>query len=336
MKEIKVSVIVPVYNSAPFLSKCIESLLFQTLQDIEIILINDASTDNSLDILLKYKAMYPEKIVVIHSEINQRQGGARNLGIEIAKGEYIGFVDSDDWIEKEMYFELYQEAIKQNSDICYAKVQQIDEKGNISEDNVNYFLPIGNVTEKERKEMLICHITRIVRNIYKRSLLIENNIRFPVHLQYEDIIFDPLVLLYAKDIAAVNKTFYNYYIHSNSTTHKIDEQKYKDRLNVAQLLVEEFKKRNYYEKYKDEIDYLYFRKGFIHTALKYITNAQIIKTDVISEIVSSLLYVVPQHQNNPYYRQKISFMVIDKIIRSNSIILWKLLKIVIKRFLKTI
>jgi len=336
MKEIKVSIIVPVYNSAFFLPKCIESLLSQTLQDIEIILINDASTDNSLDILLKYKAMYPEQIVVIHSEINQRQGGARNLGINIAKGEYIGFVDSDDWVEKEMYFDLYQEAIKQNSDICYAKIQQIDEKGNVSEDNANYFLPVGNITEKEKKEMLIRNETCIVRNIYKRSLLIENNIRFPSHLQYEDIIFDPLVLLYTEHIATVNKTLYTYYLHSNSTTHTVDERKYKDRLNVAQLLVEEFKKRNYYEKYKDEIDYLYFRKGFIHTALKYITNTQTIKTDVISEIVSALLSAVPCYRNNRYYHQKIRFMVIDKLIRSNSTILWTLLKTVVKRFIKTI
>ncbi|MDR0542585.1 MAG: glycosyltransferase, partial [Dysgonamonadaceae bacterium] len=91
MFPIKISVIVPVYNVAKLLPRCIDSLLGQTLQDIEIILIDDASTDNSLEICRKYEAKYPARIRVIASPENRRQGGARNLGIEAATGEYIGF-----------------------------------------------------------------------------------------------------------------------------------------------------------------------------------------------------------------------------------------------------
>jgi len=336
MKEIKVSIIVSVYNTASFLPKCIESLLSQTLQDIEIILVNDASTDHSLEILMDYKSKHPEKIVVIDSKINQRSGGARNLGIEVAKGAYIGFADSDDWVEKEMYATLYNEAIKHHSDICYAKWKQLNEKGSVLKNRVHYFLPIGEVTEQERRKMLINHVSSIPCNIYKRSLLIENNIRFPIHLRYEDIPFDPLVLLYAKHIAAVNKPLYNYYMHNISITQKIDELKYKDKLAVSLLLVEEFKKRNNYEKYKEEIDYLYFRKGYIHTVLNYMLNTVTIDKNVVLEIKSSLLSVVPHYRNNKYYRTKTSFVLIDKMISSNSSILRRLLKRVAKIWIRTI
>jgi len=336
MKKIKISIIVPVYNSVSFLHRCIDSLIYQTLQEIEIILINDASTDNSMEILMEYKKKYPEKIIVIDSKINQRQGGARNLGIEIAKGKYIGFVDSDDWVEIDMFSTLYQEAIKCHSDICYAKRRQIDEKGKISKDSTNYYLPIGELTEDKRKKMLVNHITFIQRNIYKRSLLIENNIRFPVHLRYEDIFFDPLVFLYVKHIAAIDQTVYNYFIHDVSTVHHKNEHKFREKLSVSLLLLEEIQKRNYYEKYKNEFDYLYYRKGYIHIILNYLINVSKIKKEALSEIRSILLSVNLHYRNNPYYSQKISFVIIDKIVSSNSFFLLKMLQIVTKWFIKTI
>jgi hypothetical protein len=184
--------------------------------------------------------------------------------------------------------------------------------------------------------MLINNITFVQRNIYKRSLIIENNIRFPVHLRYEDIFFDPLVLLYAKQIAAVDKVFYNYHIHSASTTHNTDESKYKDKLSVDLLLIEKVKKLGYYEKYKNEFDYLFFRKGYIHTTINYLINSDFIKREVVSEIKSKLLSLEPHYRNNPYYSNKKSFVIIDKMISSNSVILWKLLRMMAKMFLETI
>ena len=106
----KVSVIIPVYNTEQYLNKCLDSLVNQTLKDIEIILINDGSTDNSQNIIDEYSAKYPDKIKSFIKE-NGGQATARNLGITKATGEYIGFVDSDDWIELNMYEELYNKAL---------------------------------------------------------------------------------------------------------------------------------------------------------------------------------------------------------------------------------
>lgn len=123
--DIKVSVIIPCYNVERFLQDCIDSLLAQTLNDIEFIFINDASPDNSLDILLKNQYKYPGKIKVVDLKHNICQGGARNKGIEIARGEYIGFVDSDDMVLPEMYEMLYNEAALAKADAAFIQYANI-------------------------------------------------------------------------------------------------------------------------------------------------------------------------------------------------------------------
>ena len=101
----KLSIIVPVYNMAGEnkLQFCLDSLLSQNLEDYEIIAVDDCSTDNSLEILKGYEARNPDKFRIIHSEVNKHQGGAKNIGIRVAKGEWIGFIDADDWIDPDMY-----------------------------------------------------------------------------------------------------------------------------------------------------------------------------------------------------------------------------------------
>ncbi|MDR2065111.1 MAG: glycosyltransferase [Prevotellaceae bacterium] len=328
--NIKVSIIVPVYNTSALLPKCIDSLVNQTLQDIEIILVNDASTDNSIEIIRQYEQQYQNKIRVIDSKINQRQGGARNLGIEMAKGEYIGFVDSDDWANEEMYNALYNEAVKEDSDICYCYRQQITENGKIYKDSATYFLPVGKITAKNCRKMLISHVTYVQRYIYKRSLFINRNIRFPAHVRYEDMMIDPLILLYANNISAIKKPFYNYFIHSGSTMTETNETKYQDKIKVCQLIIEEYKQRGYYEQYKHEINYLFFRKAYIHAALNYIINANSPQKKIIAQIRHQLLLLDENYRKNPYYRGKIYFFIIDRLLSMQSAFLIKILKKMLK------
>jgi glycosyltransferase involved in cell wall biosynthesis len=329
MSNIKISIIVPVYNTAEFLPRCIKSLLSQTLKEIEIILINDASTDNSLEIMNQYKTCC-QKLHVINSTVNQRQGGARNLGIEAAQGEYIGFVDSDDWIDKEMYEYLYNEIIKTNSDICYCYRRQVSESGNVSRDESPYFLPVGDISEKTRQEMLAYHVTFVQRYIYKRSLFMEYRIRFPSYLRYEDMLIDPLVLLYVNRISAIQYPMYNYFIRRNSTTTSICDTKYKDKITICQLIIDEYKKRGYYNRYQNEIHYLYFRKGYIHATLNYIINTRFPQKEVISEIRDRLLVIDKNYRDNPYYRSKKIFCLIDKVISCQSYLLLQGLKYVLR------
>jgi glycosyltransferase involved in cell wall biosynthesis len=324
----KVSVIIPVYNSRNYIEKCLQSLINQTLSEIEIILIDDASTDNSLEILRYYEKQFPDKIRVIHSAVNQRQGGARNLGIEMAKGEYLGFVDSDDWVEAKMYELLYDEAIKNNSDVCYCLRQQIKENGKTDPDDAGYFFPVGEVTDKKRIQMLVKHFTFIQRYIYKRSLFLEHNIRFPEKLRYEDILIDPLVIPQITHISAVVQPLYNYFIHSGSTVTTVNDTKYRDKAAVCQLIIDEYKQRGLYEKYKNEVNYLYFRKGYIHTALNYIINSPKPKKRVLTELKEDLLKVDCSYRKNPYYKSRKVFVAIDRIL--NNLLLIKTLKVILK------
>ena len=129
---IKVSVIVPVFNTEKYLEKCLNSLINQTLQDIEIICINDGSTDKSADIIKKF-ANKDSRFKLINHEPN-KQGAARNTGMKIAKGEYIGFVDSDDWVDLEYYEKLYNAAKRHNFDIALGTNVRVKKNINKNED----------------------------------------------------------------------------------------------------------------------------------------------------------------------------------------------------------
>ena len=142
----KVSVIVPVYNVEKYLSDCLDSLIKQTLKDIEIICVDDGSTDNSHKILLEY-ARKDDRILVLQQE-NSKQGTARNKGLEIAKGEYIGFVDSDDWVDEDFYEKLYIAAIEKDSDIATSSI--LKHKKQRKRYNVEYLATLRATTTNSK------------------------------------------------------------------------------------------------------------------------------------------------------------------------------------------
>ena len=195
---VKVSIVVPVYNSERYIGRCLDSLINQTLQQIEIITVNDASPDDSIKILKKYEEKYPGKIVVIDSKENLKPGGARNLGIDFAKGEYIGFVDSDDWVENNMYEELYNKAKENDTDIVdsyYTLSKGPGESGKaLSADRSD----VTGVINVEKRKKLLVYTGSVCSKIYKKSFLKEYNLRFPSKVFYEDNEFVPLTLLHAK------------------------------------------------------------------------------------------------------------------------------------------
>ena len=220
MKNIKVSVIVPIYNTEKFLKKCIESILNQTLQEIEIILINDGSTDNSHTICFEYAKKYPEKIKYINNK-NIGCSATRNLGIELAQGEYIAFVDSDDYIEKEMYEEMYIKSQKTASDIVVCGINTIS-----LENKKIWVRKVKNKNEKYEyftREQLL---NNPVNKLFKTKILKNNQIFFPLNTQFaEDIVFCIKSIIYSKKISAVEKEFYNYIIHKNNSVHNLNTRK---------------------------------------------------------------------------------------------------------------
>ncbi len=212
----KVSILVPVYNTSNYLKECLDSLVGQTLPDIEIIVINDGSTDNSLDIIQEY-ASKDDRIRIIDKE-NSGYGASMNRGLGAATGEYIGIVESDDFVKLEMFEELYEIASKNDLDIVksdfysYFSKNKISKKaGNVSSKN-KVFSVKGNVS-------ILKMLPSIWSAIYKKDFLFENNIRFleTKGASYQDTSFAFKTLACAKRIMFTNKA-YVYYRSDNENS----------------------------------------------------------------------------------------------------------------------
>ena len=212
----KRSVIVPIYKTEQFLKKCIESIVNQTYKNMEIILIDDGSPDNCGNICDEY-AKRDERIKVIHRE-NKGLSSARNTGIEVATGEFVAFVDSDDWIDLDMYESLIELADKYNADIVEGGYRYIRpwkaENKILDGPNTGDIMVFDNKTALEQLyfgPQLFSDVSIMtVDKIYKKSVL--DDIRF-ADGRYEDVEFTPRVLYKADKIVKLDRAFYNYNIH---------------------------------------------------------------------------------------------------------------------------
>lgn len=245
IKIIKVSVIVPIYNAEKYLSRCIESIQMQKLKEIEIILINDGSTDNSLEICKKY-AKDDNRIKIIDKS-NEGVSTARNIGIETAIGEYIGFVDSDDWIQYDMYSSMYETVSKTQSYICMC---------NYYSEQSDNIIPISlNLGSKQlnKNEIVNCLILNMIgpknlnnnsstimgsvwRLIINRKFILQNQLRFPLNIPImEDLLFCINALLKCNHVA-IDNGFYYYYC--NNPTSAIRSHN-KEIINIHKMVYDE-------------------------------------------------------------------------------------------------
>ena len=231
----KVSVIVPVYNAEKKIQRCVESLLSQTLKEMEFIFINDYSTDASGEMLEEIKKQ-DERVIVIHSPKNSGAGGARNLGLDMAKGEYIGFVDSDDFIKADMFEELYEVAKENDCDIVDCPLY------NMKADSLR---PPGVLDEfcnctltTEQRELLILSDGYIVTKIFRASLIEENHVRFRPNVKVEDADFLLKLILHADRFGNVHDPKYIYDNTAEEETWSVRGAAASEYENILMLLKE--------------------------------------------------------------------------------------------------
>jgi len=218
----KVSVIIAVYNMEKYLDQCLQSIINQTLKEIEIICIDDNSTDKSLEILRNY-AQQDNRIIIISQQENFGQGAARNKALEVAKGDYIMFLDSDDWLEPEACECAFNQIKTNDNDFAYFNVYNFFEnkqKKLIDKEKLKPFNFIANNPHIELFKLDFCFIKSAEScfKIYKREFLNNNNIRYSSEKLGEDVPFSIKAIVCAKNISIINKPIYNYRIHSSSTT----------------------------------------------------------------------------------------------------------------------
>lgn len=215
-----ISVIVPVYGVEKYLPKCIESLVKQTFKDIEIVLIDDGSPDSCGKICDEYAENY-EQLVVIH-QVNQGVSAARNAGLKIAKGEYIGFVDPDDWIAPEMYESMHSAMKETNADLCICGYDYYDEHGKVDENRRYNTKENETITQKDvmyRFFDMPPTIRHVVANkLFKKELLQDNKFKEGLHSS-EDVLFLDEYVLKIKNAVVVHQPYYKSLVRQGSATH---------------------------------------------------------------------------------------------------------------------
>ncbi|MDR3598468.1 glycosyltransferase [Clostridium sp.] len=264
MKEI--SVIVPVYNVEKYLEKCVDSILSQTFKDFEVILVDDGSKDRCGIICDKYESL-DNRVKVIH-KTNGGLSSARNSGLEIASGEYVAFVDSDDWIDKSMYKELYNEAKKHNADIVQCKFIKA------KDENVSIYNNESNEAEVIRNLEALCNLynekcieTVVTWNkLYRRYLF--NDIVFPNGKIHEDQFTTYKLLYKANKVVLVDKELYYYRQTPNSIMNSDFNMSRLDFLEALDQRLEFFKKINNELLYKQTI------KTYVNVLKEYYFKCQ--------------------------------------------------------------
>lgn len=244
----KISVIVPVYNSERYLRRCVDSILAQALKEIEVILVDDGSTDSSSLICDEY-AKNPN-VKVIHQK-NSGPAITRNVGIQHATGEYIGFVDSDDYIAPEMYENLYAIACENDIDIVTCSYNVVEEKSEASKiTHKDVQLPRDRIINQAEFQKLVCtaNETRIlwfpVKSIYRAEIIKSNNISFPNLNNGEETVFILECILNSKSMYYIDKPYYYYVQTPNSLTRVKYKENYLERLEKLHWL-----KDGVYKKY---------------------------------------------------------------------------------------
>ena len=233
---IKVSVIIPVYNTEKYLEECLNSIINQTLKEIEIIIINDGSTDSSTKILEEFAQK--DNRIKIFSQDNLGVSVARNIGIKKATGEYIGFVDSDDFIDTEYFEKLYLSAKKHNADIAAASILRLKKHKQKFLLKFNKESYTSNI-QKKYKLLKLPNWSFSCCKIYKTSSLMNSNILFKEGVFYEDIVFTNKIVHKLKKLVVVPNIKYYYRIHSNSITNKITA-KHKYDAKMAAIEIQRF------------------------------------------------------------------------------------------------
>ena len=268
MNDVDVSIIIPVYNVQEYLAVCLESVINQTIKNKEIIVINDGSTDECYEILTEYKIKFPGLII-----INQQNSGiseTRNAGIKAAKGEYIAFVDSDDFIESNMFERMYKRAKSDNSDIviCHyilynQSLKKNNENSSCSKCEIEGIDKGGYIEKTEALRMFLLNDIKgyVWNKLHKRELFTENNILFPNFVVCEDTPVSFLLLANSKKIYSMKEPLYFYRQREASLTKIFSIRSMEDMLKGCYIMRDYIKKNPVF--YENLI--LYYRVYLIKT-----------------------------------------------------------------------
>ena len=291
-KTPKISIVVPVYNADLYLEECLKSLVNQTLQDIEIICVNDNSKDKSLKILNKY-AKNDERIKILNFEKTYGQSRARNVALECVSGKYVGFVDADDFVDLDMFEKMYKKA--QNADMVMCQAKVFDDKVKNYKDDSYFALDCFNDSFAEKpfvhedtKDFISEINVSVWNKIYRTDFLKKCGVKFQEGFIYEDLPYFYELYTQAKKVIFVKEFLYTYRVNTQNSTMMKTDKNVKDRVDMASRAYDVLKKQKYFDEIK----------------------ANVVDT-ILHDLVYRCLIIDSRYQKEYFFRMKKFFRTID-------------------------
>lgn len=292
---IKVSIIVPCYNVEKYIDRCLKTLINQTLNEIEIILVNDGSTDKTEAIIKNY---LDDDRIKYFKRTNHGIGNTRNFGLKEATGEYIGFVDSDDYIELNMFEKLYNKAKEESLELVVCDFYRNFEQNN--KEVIEKINGINKKTNLKETPNLINKVNLSPWNkIYKKELINIKEENFIETLKYEDAPFVINMLDKAKSIGKVDLPLYHYAIHKNSETTIMNEKVF-DIISIFKIIIAKHGNKQYL---KDELEYLLVQRLSDYNIQQRNQKDKKLREKFISESFEYIKSIVPNYKQHRYYKE---------------------------------
>lgn len=293
----KLSIIIPVYNTRDYLAACLDSVLEPDCRDYEILIVNDGSTDDSGIIAAAYASRFPSLLRVITTE-NGGLGAARNVGLEAARGDYLLFLDSDDTLSKGALKEIVA-SLDDSFDIGIFDILQVNPSG----ETVGTIWGCdegGDFTLDEAPRLLFMPPSAC-NKLFRRSLFIDSGVRFPGRVWFEDLRTTPKLYPIAGTIRYLAKPWYRYLIRPGSITNSADIARNLEIIDAAEEIIGYYRSADLYARYENELCFMAFYNAFLTTSVR--VNAADPKSEVQEQLMQWFLQCFPAWRDNPYVRE---------------------------------
>lgn len=304
-KDYLLSVILPCFNVSEYIDRCLESVVGQSIgiANLQIICVDDASTDDTLEKLYKWESKYPDNIMIVSYDENNRQGYARNIGMKYATAEFLSFIDSDDWIEKDMLRDLYEKIVSDNYDMVACKIIRDNGAGIPIEKDRNdkeYFFKTINgfswadISDSEGNNGTF---GGCVAKIFRRQWLINHELWFPERLAYEDNYWMGLLKLYLKKVYVIDKVYYHYWVNPHSTIMKSESSHHFDRLLIEEQLLKKYQELGVFNIYDKQIFINFFQRYYLNSLHVFFYRFSSVTEEIFNYIIDKLYDYYPNINN---------------------------------------